>query len=122
MNINATILVQAINLGIAYILFRFLLLKPAVREIRHEQSMLAQLHQVIAGGMQAIEEKNQEQRRLWQERYDYYQLNKPNFTDIDRRFFRNISPSIQCDWKSQDQIESECRQVTNFLKNRLEKL
>jgi hypothetical protein len=77
MNINATIILQAINFGIAYLIFRFILLKPAYAAIVADNKKKAQLESLVADGKQAIERKQQQIAQQWQASYLFFKQHTP---------------------------------------------
>jgi len=81
MNINITIIVQAFNFFIAYVIMRTFLLKPAVQVIRDEQDQQEKLNTVIRQQEKSIAIKGGERHKYWQARRDYFKDNKPS---IDR--------------------------------------
>ena len=65
MNINATLLVQAINFFIAYLLFRHIFLKPGYQELQEKKAHQASLEDTVAHDKRAIEETRQKQKDAW---------------------------------------------------------
>jgi len=80
-NINITLIVQAINFFIAYGIIRTLLLKPAVQVIQDEQAQQAKLNTIIRQQEQSITIKEGERQKNWQACCDYFDDNKP-FIDL----------------------------------------
>lgn len=77
MNINATILVQAINFAIVYLIIRFLICRPAIAVIKGEQTQLSTLHARIGYNQQYIETKEQERLQERRKFVDYCFLHQP---------------------------------------------
>jgi len=65
MNINATLFVQAINFFIAYLLFRFILLKPAYQAIQLEQQEKDQLEERVESDKKALDDMRQLKIAQW---------------------------------------------------------
>jgi hypothetical protein len=94
MNINATLIVQAINFFIAYLLFRFILLKPAYAAIVEEQEAKAALEQLIADDKQLIESRRQALAHQWRESVAFFRKNLPE--PIDQiALFKGTFPKIK---------------------------
>jgi len=75
--VNATVIVQIINFFIAYLLFRFMLFKPAHRIIIQEEADHKKLHDRIKASQDEIHEKKMFQHLQWQQCHDYYIANVP---------------------------------------------
>ncbi len=94
MNINATLIVQAINFFIAYLLFRFILLKPAYAAIVEEQETKASLEQLIIDDKRLIENRRQELVNQWREASSFFRKNVPE--PIDHiALFKGAFPKIK---------------------------
>ena len=66
MEINATLVVQAFNFFVAYVLLRLLLFKPAVKALRQERDEKEHLESLITQREQGLDETAEEKRRAWQ--------------------------------------------------------
>ena len=71
-NINATLIIQAINFFIAYFLFRFILLKPAYAAIGQQAAVKASLEQLIVDDKRLIEKRRQHMAAQWLESYAFF--------------------------------------------------
>jgi len=89
MNINATLIIQAVNFFIAYGIMRTFLLKPAVQVIQDEQDQQAKLNTIIRQQEQSITIKGGERQKYWQACRDYFKDNKP-FVDRALLFIQEI--------------------------------
>ncbi len=65
MNINATLFVQIVNFGIAYVLLRVLLLKPAVAAIQHDEQTQSSLVDQIAQSEKEVQALRDKRYQLW---------------------------------------------------------
>ncbi len=92
MNINATLLVQAANFFIAYLLFRFILLKPAFSQITQDRDYLGSLGNVIKGDESRLKEKSAEQSRQWNLSFAYFKRYQPHLID-KQQLFKGIVPA-----------------------------
>lgn len=93
MNINSTLFVQAVNFFIAYLLFRFVLLKPAYKTIEQEDQHYKSLEELVMQDQALLEEVKQKQIDQWQACRDYCKNYVP---EIYKRaiLFRGIGPKI----------------------------
>jgi len=93
MNINATLIVQAFNFFIAYLLFRFILLKPAYRIITQEEQQKRELKLLVDKDRELLAEKKREQREQWLVCKQYCDKQMPELLD-EAAFFRGTTPKI----------------------------
>lgn len=77
MNINATLLIQMINFGIAYIFLRFILFKPVVKLIDNDALKLQILHNHIVEQKKNIGLLKKEQEERLDECKIYCKNNAP---------------------------------------------
>lgn len=64
--LNATLLVQVVNFGIAYVILDRILLRYGARLILAEQKQLAQVQQEIQQATEKVTAKNARNEREWQ--------------------------------------------------------
>lgn len=116
MNINATLLVQAGNFFIAYLLFRVILLKPACRLIDQENSYNESLQEQVQQGHEQIEEKKALQKKQWVTVHQFYKKNHPII--IDRyRFFQGMSINVPVSLEpvSDAEVQELAQSVANHI-------
>ncbi len=89
MNINVTLVVQAVNFFVAYWIMRILLFKPALQVIQGEQMQQARLNTIIRQQEQSITIKEDERQKHWQACRDYFRDNKP-FIDLTKLVIKEI--------------------------------
>jgi hypothetical protein len=77
MNINVTIIVQAVNFAIVYWLLRTFLFRPVIKVIDTELSDKGLLLDRIHHHKKVIENQEDERERLWRSCREYFRLNKP---------------------------------------------
>lgn len=94
MNINATLFVQAANFFIAYLLFRFILLKPAYAEIKQDADERALLEDLVATDKRQVEQERQMQRNAWHQFHQWCGDYLPRLISPPG-FFRVTVPKIQ---------------------------
>lgn len=99
MNINATLIVQAVNFFIAYLLFRFILLKPAYYAIEQEQAYHESLQEQVEQGQEQFYEKQKQQKKQWLRVHQFYQKNKPIVPDSSE-IFQGLCPPLTLDYLS----------------------
>jgi len=98
MNINIepiTLIFQVLNFFIAYILLRFLLLKPAYAIIQEEQYEREHLHNNIAYQRALLTRKEQEIKDHWRGCQEHFLKNKPSIDNPELYIFKYITPSIE---------------------------
>ncbi len=94
MNINATIIIQAINFFIAYLLFRFILLKKAYAAIKEDDRAKASLEQLVADDKRLVEQRRQETLDQWHASYSFFKAHVPKPTD-KIALLRGVVPKIK---------------------------
>lgn len=94
MNINATLFVQAAHFFIAYLLFRFLLLKPAYEEIQKDAAEQVYLEDMVAQDKRGVEKERQVQRDAWHQFRGWCRDVMPSIEEVSL-FFRGIVPKIK---------------------------
>ena len=96
MNINATLFVQAINFFIAYLLFRFIFLKPAYRAIVQEQTDREKLEGLVASDEQSLAQVRKKQIAGWRACQRDCQKHLPGGLN-EVEIFRGIAPNMSAD-------------------------
>lgn len=76
-NLNATLLIQVIHFGIAYVLIRSLLLKPALKVKNEEQFIQEKTIYFMEQTREQIEQDLSKQQELLLSCHTYYLTNKP---------------------------------------------
>ncbi len=112
MNINVTMVIQAINFFIAYWVMRIFLFKPALQVIQGEQIQQTRLNTIIRQQEQSITIKEDERQKHWQACRDYFRDNKP-FIDLRKLAIKEI-PEVSLPVVRQelvDKLADETQQV-----------
>lgn len=105
MNINATLFVQAINFFIAYLLFRFILLKPAYQVIWQEQKDQKQLEGRVTADERSLEVMRKNRLAQWHACQQYCKKYLPEeLTKVE--VFRGITPPISAYTPSSQELRS----------------
>lgn len=94
MNINATLFVQAGNFFIAYLLFRYLFLKPAYQELQQDEAHKHALEDTVAHDKRSVEKERQVQRDAWQKFAHWCGEYRP-LEKAPTAFFKAASRSIE---------------------------
>lgn len=95
MNVNATLVIQAINFAIAYIVLRTFLFKPAIAVIQHEQEEQEAIKNVIGQQEQSIELKEKERQKHWQLCRSYFVKNRPPVDVPSLYIFKGLTPEVE---------------------------
>lgn len=119
MNINATLFVQAINFCIAYLLFRFIFLKPAYRSIQQEQSDQKQLEGMVAEDTKIFELVRQERQDRWADCRQYCKNYVPDPLD-KAEIFRGIVPFIPVAAPSLKELNVMAKRIAQTIAMRME--
>lgn len=93
MNVNFTLLVQAINFFIAYFLFRFIILKPGYQMIVQEKKYKEDLESLVEKDRVLLEEKKLERQAQWISCKQYCKEYIPKLPD-ETALFRGIVPRV----------------------------
>ncbi len=96
MNINATILVQAINFFIVYWMLRLFLFKPVVTIIEQENAEKSSLLSIINQQQKSLEIQEKERLRHWHVCQEYFIIHQPHmfkdFSFFGRATLTNDEP------------------------------
>ena len=114
MNINATMFVQAINFFIAYLLFRFILLKPAYRAIVQEQKDQGRLEGLVAGDEKSLEDARKKQVARWVACQRYCKKYLPSPLN-EAELFRGITPKVSVYTPSVKELHSMRERISQTI-------
>lgn len=114
MNINATLVIQVIHFFIAYLLFRFILLKPAYGAIREDEAAKVSLEQLIADDKRLVEERRQKISEQWRESSIFFQKYLPG--PVEKLFFlKKIMPKVKHKPIQKEVVEKTRKQVSEAI-------
>ncbi len=114
MEINATLIVQAFHFFVAYLLFRTLFFRPAVKAIQEEQQEKDGLKSVLAEREVALEKKSEEKKRAWQKAQEQFAQATPPV--VGSRVERiDVEPAEAAELPSNDEIESLAEDVKQVI-------
>ncbi len=90
-----TLVIQAINFFIFYILLRTFLLKPAIAIIRHDEQEQETVKNVVAQQEQSLILKEKERQKHWHICRVHFEKNRPSI-DIPQWFvFKGLTPDVE---------------------------
>ncbi len=118
MNINVTLVIQAINFFIAYWIMRIFLFKPALREIQGEQMQQAKLNTIIRQQEQSITIKEDERQKHWQACRNYFRDNKP-FIDLKKLVIKEEIPEVPLPIVSKELVDKLVDETQQALMQRI---
>lgn len=113
MNVNATIILQAINFGIAYVLFWHILLKPAYAIIAGDDQKKERLEQLLIQDQERIDHQKQELSSLRRSNYLFFKQHIPEHVQ-STIIEHNVFPVIELkptDQKLDDELEMAAAQA-----------
>jgi hypothetical protein len=91
MNINATLIIQAVNFFIAYLLLRFLFFKPVVAMIRQEQAQVDGLVSQLNEKRKAIHALELLRQEQWAKFQQEFRNRFPAIINSHRYVFKKLS-------------------------------
>ena len=83
MTLNGTLIAQAINFCIAYVLLRWLYFKPAIVQIQQEEEITTHVKNTISSRSLAIKQKQRQQKEQWLACQQYCQEQMPSIAQPD---------------------------------------
>lgn len=95
MNINATIIIQVFDFGLAYVLLRYFLFKPAINVIRREESEQEKIKSIIAQQEQSIVLKEKERQKNWYQCRSYFMQHRPSIDVLQLFIFKRLIPEVE---------------------------
>lgn len=95
MNINLTLVVQAVHFFIAYAIIKHLMLKPILKHMEQEESALTALHKKITHTENLIEQQEQIKLKQWRFLHTYFSNNTAQSMPPQERIQPIASPKIQ---------------------------
>lgn len=95
MNINFTLIVQAFNFFVAYLILRLFLFKPAVAVIEQERIEENGVRVSIHQGARLNAELLSENKMQWQINQKEFFAHTPQVTDPDLYVFKGLAPALK---------------------------
>jgi hypothetical protein len=115
MNVNATLVIQAGNFLMCYILLRWLLFKPAVALIQQEEACVQELRDAAARSREYIAQKEDERLDNWHVFHDRCLPHIPEVQDPELFIFKLIAPEVEYPYVSDDALDQLIVQTTDQL-------
>lgn len=119
MEINATLVFQAIHFFIAYGMVRFLLLKPVMVFIDKKRACELSLQNVVSELEKSVLHAHARQKKIWFDCRQFFLKKRPNSTDDRLYVFKNITPDAQSIECAQEEKEQASDTVAELLRERL---
>lgn len=120
MNINATLVIQAINFCIAYVILRKLLFEPAIQAIAKEEAVLADMRQAIFHDQQFIAAKQESLRQQWQNSHEFCEQNKPEV--LHTSIIQNISPILEVKPVNPEHAQACVTEIAHIMSDKIGRL
>lgn len=95
MNLNATIVVQALNFFITFWIVRFLLIKPVMTALSADQKVINDLQDSIEGSKQHIACTMVQRDRMWDSAREVFVHEAPTPLKTSEIVFKNLTPSLE---------------------------
>ncbi len=89
--INCTLIVQAINFFIAFLIIKYCFFKPVVAEIHAEDALQESLMNTVQARRKIVAEKEQELLSQWQSAQQHFEHNTPS---LRQEPFFSTKPSL----------------------------
>lgn len=121
MNINATLLVQAVNFFIAYLLFRFILLRPAYTLIRQEEHDQNALEGRIVSEKEMLVHMHKDRIAQWRACQQACEPQVPGMP-IRAKIFRGIVPIVAIPMVSKQERRNLVDRISHTITSHLERI
>lgn len=115
MEINFTLVVQAANFCVAYLLMRWLFFKPVIEVIQQDSAKRAQLVDSIAEHQAKVAEHEQQNHADWQACREYFSCHTPDVTRQSLYIFRDLAPTFHIESLSQEKMGALSQDMTQNL-------
>lgn len=116
MNVNATLFVQIGNFYIAYLLFRYILLRPGYKILMKKQSHQRALEDEVTGKKQQAESERQKQKEAWILFREWSKTHLPAQLDTSA-YFHEISDHITIPEISKEQRNTVRAELISAMRN-----
>lgn len=120
--INFTIIIQAFNFLIAYIILRKFLLKPVMNVIEHERMDFQGLLSTVNSRKVIVMQKEIEQKNRWISYQQEFVTHAPSFSlsNENASVFKNIGPIFMPESLPDAVIENKAQQLATLLIKKVE--
>lgn len=110
MEINATVIVQAFNFFVTYVLLRILLFKPAVNALQREQKETDHLQSMIQEREKRLAHTAEQKQVAWQKMQEQFAKASPPVRQA-RITHRMVEPTLEPHVLTSEQIEHLAHEV-----------
>ena len=117
MNLNLTLLVQALHFFIAYMLIERLLFKPVLKAMNDDEEQLHTLRVELEAEKTTMQEIKHTKEIKWQECRAYFALHRP-VHELPARFVTEQSASIKPVVTSPSVLENAKRSIVSTVVNK----
>ncbi len=115
MELNSTLIVQAIHFAIAYGIIKYLFFQPVYALIQQERAEQEQRENALAYAKQLITQKERKLVMSWQESQDYFARHIPALESSDLHLHKDIIPELRVEPIKPETIYAAVRDVENSL-------
>lgn len=120
MNVNGTLIVQALNFFLAYIILRFLYFKPAAAALTKEQAVKDDLQVSIATLQATVAAKQYEQKKVARSYQVYYEQHAPEVAQSAVSFVKDVGAGLQVPTLDQKELGIITNEVVEQLLNKVD--
>jgi|GEM_PF-1600567 len=113
--LNTTIIVQAIHFAIAYVIIKFLFFDPVCAQIKDDAILVQERENNLAQARQLVTQKERKTILSWQESQQYFARHTPIVEQSELYVFKNIVPQLHVEPIKSETIYSLVRDVENSL-------
>ncbi len=118
--INGTLIVQAINFFIGYLLLRFLLLKPVVTAVQEGEQEEIAVRTDIKKAQEALVVREEEKQKEWRKCQQFFMQHVPTIDDPHLFVFKGITGEIRLSDVKEDAIEKLVKTTKQELVNKVD--
>ena len=118
MNVNATLIVQAINFGIAYMVISRYFLRPALELIETDEKNQKHLRHLLVTEQTNLGQLKQHKKELWVNFQNYFNLTKPAvFYLFPHKFFTSVANYPKP--KNKEELNDIAESISSKLKEKV---
>lgn len=122
MNINFTLIIQALNFFIAYLILRYFLFKPTVNVIEQERAEENGLKEIIKQGVETNSALTDQNKLQWQIYQKEFFVRLPNVFISDLFIYKNLAPAIKAPQVKSSELTQLQNEVVQDIIKKVERL
>lgn len=115
MELNSTLIVQAIHFAIAYCIIKYLFFEPVYAQIQLDDALTQEREHALAQAKQLVTQKERKIALSWQESQNYFARHIPASDSSDASLHTNIVPELRVEPIKPETIYAAVRDVENSL-------